>query len=97
LNDGRRIVAVIRFFASGAGSTKKLHESAKGTEPASQRVCQRHEFREMRSTTMDKNDNNTKYLEEVKKLILGKFFGKVILSVEDGRIVFLKKEQTIKF
>ncbi len=45
---------------------------------------------------MDKNNTNHRYMEEVKKLIEEHYYGKVTLSLEDGRIVFLKKEQTIK-
>lgn len=45
---------------------------------------------------MDKAEQNKKYLEEIQKLIEQEFFGKIVVSMEKGRIVFLKMEQTIK-
>ncbi len=45
---------------------------------------------------MDKAEQNKKYLQEIEKLINQEFFGKIVVSMEKGRIVFLKTEQTIK-
>jgi hypothetical protein len=45
---------------------------------------------------MEKVEQNKKYLKEIQKLIEDDFYGKVVLSMEKGRIVFLRKEQTIK-
>jgi hypothetical protein len=46
---------------------------------------------------MDKLEQNKRYLEEIKRLIEQDFFGKITVSMEKGRIVILKMEQTIKF
>jgi len=40
---------------------------------------------------------NLRYLEEIRRLIQEGYYGKVTLSLERGRILFLRKEQTIKF
>jgi hypothetical protein len=45
---------------------------------------------------MQKSEANRKYLDEVRKLMRSGYFGRVTLSLEEGQIVFLKKEQTIK-
>ncbi|MBI1853081.1 MAG: hypothetical protein HYR85_22315 [Planctomycetes bacterium] len=46
--------------------------------------------------TMEKVEQNKKYLKEIQKLIEDDFYGKIVISMEKGRIVFLRKEQTIK-
>ena len=45
---------------------------------------------------MEKEKNNEKYLKEIERLIQEEYYGKIIISLEKGRIVYLKKEQTIK-
>jgi hypothetical protein len=45
---------------------------------------------------MESQDQNRQYLEEILRLIREGYYGKVTLSLEKGRIVYLKKEQTIK-
>ncbi len=50
----------------------------------------------MEAQPMEKLEQNKKYLKEIQKLMEDDFYGKVVISLEKGRIVFLKKEQTIK-
>ena len=45
---------------------------------------------------MDKAEQKRKYFNEIKKLIDDEFYGKIVISMEKGRVVFLRKEQTIK-
>lgn len=45
---------------------------------------------------MDKAEQNKRYFNEIKKLIDDEFYGKIVISMEKGRVVFLRKEQTIK-
>ncbi len=45
---------------------------------------------------MEKAEQNRKYFNEIKKLIDSEFYGKIVISMEKGRVVFLRKEQTIK-
>ncbi len=40
---------------------------------------------------------NLRYLEEIRRLVLEGYYGRLTLSMEKGRILFLRKEQTIKF
>lgn len=44
----------------------------------------------------EKEQNNERYLKEIERLIEEEFYGKIVLSLERGRIVYLKKEETIK-
>lgn len=45
---------------------------------------------------MEKEKGNEKYLKEIKRLIKEEYYGRIVVSFEKGRIVFLKKEETIK-
>ncbi len=45
---------------------------------------------------METQDHNRRYLEEILRLMRDGYYGKVTLSLEKGKIVYLKKEQTIK-
>ena len=45
---------------------------------------------------MEKEKSNEKYLKEIERLIKDEYYGKIIISLEKGRIVYLKREQTLK-
>ena len=73
-------------------------EKAKKVESERDNLLFRRAFkdRETRIVVMEKEKNNEKYLKEIERLIKDEYYGKIIISLEKGRIVYLKKEQTIK-